>query len=375
MTINKKKYALVMVDDYSRYTWVKFLHSKDETAQLIIDHIKRIETESSLKVRVLRSDNGTEFKNSTTNEFCKEKGITHTFSAAGTPQQNGVVERKNRTLIEAARTMLQEAKLPTYFWADAISTACFTQNRTLITKQHGKTPYEIMMGRKPSLKFFHVFGCRCFVFRDQRKLGKFDSKSDEAIFLGYSLNSKAYRVYNLNSNTVMESMHVNFDDNKAAKFKPNEEINYEQLIFENEGKLTESGYESFDDEFEIYNSREVEDQSAANTLTSPAADHSENLSADRTETPPADYIEGLSTDVSSSDEDELPSNSEEVNGNITGGASPADIENEHYHRRGNLPLAIKWSRDHPQEQIMGDPQAGVQTRSATQNECLYLNFR
>src|SRR5947208_15272627 len=108
------------------------------------------------------------------------------------------------------------------------------------------------MGRKPSLKFFHICGCRCFVFRDQRKLDKFDSKSDEAIFLGYSLNSKAYRVYNLNSNTVMESMHVNFDDNKAVKFKDNEEINYEQLIFENEGKLTESGYESFDDEVETY---------------------------------------------------------------------------------------------------------------------------
>src|SRR5438876_4632643 len=182
----------------------------------------------------------------------KKKRITHTFSAAGTPQQNGVVERKNRTLIEAARTMLQEAKLPTYFWADAISTACFTQNRTLITKLHGKTPYEIMMGRKPSLDFLHVFGCRCFVLRDQGKLGKFEAKSDEAIFLGYSLSSKAYRVYNLNSNTVMESIHVNFDDNKAAQIKDSEDDNYGQLKFENEGDLTESGYESFDYEVEVY---------------------------------------------------------------------------------------------------------------------------
>src|SRR5438876_1886160 len=227
MTINKKKYALVIVDDYSRYTWVKFLHSKDETSQVIIDHIKRVENEAGLKARILRTDNGTEFKNSTMEEFCKEKGITHTFSAARTPQQNGVVERKNRTLIEAARTMLQAAKLPTYFWADAISTSCFTQNRTLITKLHRKTPYEIMMGRKPSLKFSHVFGCSCFILREQGKLGKFESKSDEAIFLGYSLNSKAYRVYNLNLNTVMESINVNFDDNKAAKLNDDDESSYE----------------------------------------------------------------------------------------------------------------------------------------------------
>ena len=103
--------------------WTFFLHSKDEASQLIINHIKVVDNDSRWNVKRIRSDNGTEFKNSIMKEFCSEKGITHTFSAPRTPQQNGVVERKNRTLIEAARTMLEESKFPTYFWAEAINTA------------------------------------------------------------------------------------------------------------------------------------------------------------------------------------------------------------------------------------------------------------
>ena len=123
-SIGKKKYVLVMVDEYTRYTWVYFLHSKDETALTLMDHVKQLDNGSEDKVKIIRSDNGTEFRNSTMEEFCKERGVKQEFSAPGTPQQNGVVERKNRTLIEAARTMLDEAKLPTYFWAEAVQTAC-----------------------------------------------------------------------------------------------------------------------------------------------------------------------------------------------------------------------------------------------------------
>ena len=134
MSFSKKRYALVIVDDYSKYTWVLFLNSKDKTPKMIIDHIKRIELEVNLPVRKIRSDNGTEFNNAILNEFCTDKGISRKFSAPRTPQQIGVVERKNRTLIEAARTMLNEAKLPLYFWDEAVNTACYTQNRTLINK-------------------------------------------------------------------------------------------------------------------------------------------------------------------------------------------------------------------------------------------------
>jgi hypothetical protein len=113
MSISKKRYTLVIVDEYSRFTWVYFLHRKDETPEVLLDHVRMIETTTKFKVKILRSDNGTEFKNTKMEEFCKYKGIIQQFSAPGTPQQNGVVERKNRTLIEAGRTMLEEAKLPT----------------------------------------------------------------------------------------------------------------------------------------------------------------------------------------------------------------------------------------------------------------------
>src|SRR5437667_2200108 len=151
MTVTKKRYCLVIVDEFSRYIWVYFEHAKSEVALQIINHVKKVENESSVKVRVLRTDNGTEFRNSIVMGFCESQGINQEFSALRTPQQNGVVERKNRTLIEAARTMLNDSKLPTYFWPEAILTACFTENRSLITKSLNKTPYEIMKGRKPSI--------------------------------------------------------------------------------------------------------------------------------------------------------------------------------------------------------------------------------
>ena len=127
MSLSRKRYALVIVDDFSKYTWVLFLNSKDETPKMIIDRIKRIELEANMPVRKIRSDNGTEFKNAILTEFCTKKGISQQYSAPRTPQQNGVVERKNRTLIEVARTMLNEAKLPLYFWVEVVNTACYTQ--------------------------------------------------------------------------------------------------------------------------------------------------------------------------------------------------------------------------------------------------------
>ena len=162
MSIGKKKYCLVIVDDFTRFSWTFFLHSKDEASQIIINHIKVVDNGTKWRVKNIRSDNGTEFTNSTMKNFCDEKGITHTFSAPRTPQQNGVVERKNRTLIEAARTMLEESKLPTYFWAEAINTACYTQNISIVNQAQGKTPYQLMKNNKPTINFFHVFGWQVF---------------------------------------------------------------------------------------------------------------------------------------------------------------------------------------------------------------------
>ncbi|GJV41488.1 putative ribonuclease H-like domain-containing protein [Tanacetum coccineum] len=138
-----KNYCLVVTDDYSRFTWVFFLTTKDETNEILKNFIKEIENLVDKKVKIIRSDNGTEFKNKVMDDFCREKGIKREYSVARTPQQNGIAERRNRTLIEAARTMLADSKLPTTFWAEAVSTACYVQNRVLVVKPHNKTPYEL----------------------------------------------------------------------------------------------------------------------------------------------------------------------------------------------------------------------------------------
>ncbi|GJT23319.1 putative ribonuclease H-like domain-containing protein [Tanacetum coccineum] len=126
-------------------------------------------------------------------KFCREKCIKREYSVARTPQQNGVAERKNRTLIEAARTMLADSKLPTTFWTEAVSTACYVQNRVLIVKPHNKTPYELFRGIKPTIGFMKPFGCHVIILNTLDKLDKFNGKSDEGFFVGYSLSSKAFR--------------------------------------------------------------------------------------------------------------------------------------------------------------------------------------
>ncbi|GJW00510.1 retrovirus-related pol polyprotein from transposon TNT 1-94 [Tanacetum coccineum] len=130
-SVNGKKYILVIVDDYSRFTWVKCLRSKDEAPDFIIKFLKMIQVRLKVPVRRIRTDNGTEFVNQTLREYYEKVGISHETSVARSPQQNGVVERRNRTLIEAARTMLIYAKAPLFLWAEAVATACYTQNRSI----------------------------------------------------------------------------------------------------------------------------------------------------------------------------------------------------------------------------------------------------
>ncbi|KAJ9553109.1 hypothetical protein OSB04_017154 [Centaurea solstitialis] len=210
-SINGKKYVLVMVDDYSRYTWVKFLRSKDEAPEIIISVLKEVQVNLQSQVQKIRSDHGTEFKNKVLGGYLESVGIKHTFTAVRTPQQNGVVERRNRTLVEAARTMLAYSKLPMFLWAEAVDTACYTQNRSIVNNRFGKTPYELINNQVPNIGHFRVFGCRCFVMNDREDRHKFQAKSDEAIFIGYSKNSIAYRVYNKRTKMVMESSNVKFD--------------------------------------------------------------------------------------------------------------------------------------------------------------------
>ncbi|GJR23284.1 putative ribonuclease H-like domain-containing protein [Tanacetum coccineum] len=213
-SINHKIYCLVVTDDYSRFSWVFFLATKDETSGILKTFITGIENQINHKVKIIRCDNGTEFKNNDMNQFCGMKGIKREFSVARTPQQNGVAERKNRTLIEAARTMLADSLLPTTFWAEAVNTACYVQNRVLVTKPHNKTPYELLLGRPPSISFMRPFGCPVTILNTLDPLGKFDGKADEGFLVGYSINSKAFRVFNTRTRKVEENLHINFLENK-----------------------------------------------------------------------------------------------------------------------------------------------------------------
>ncbi|KAI3754539.1 hypothetical protein L1987_54324 [Smallanthus sonchifolius] len=188
MSMGKKSYCLVIIDDFSRFSWVFFLRRKDETAEILKSYILRVENQSNLKVKIIRCDQGTEFKNHTLNSFCESKGIERQYSAPRTPQQNGVAERRNRTLIESARSMLADSKLPLTFWAEAVSTACYVHNRVLIVKPLQKTPYELWLKRVPYIGFLKPFGCPCTILITHGVLPKFGAKSDEGYFVGKGPN-------------------------------------------------------------------------------------------------------------------------------------------------------------------------------------------
>ncbi|GJT03386.1 putative ribonuclease H-like domain-containing protein [Tanacetum coccineum] len=214
-SLMKKMYCLVVTDDFSRFSWVFFLATKDETSEILKTFITGIENLIDLRVKVIRCDNETEFKNRVMNQFCEMKGIKREFSVARTLQQNGVVERKNRTPIEASRTIIADSKLPITFWAEAVNTACYVQNRVLVIKPHNKTPYELFLGRKLALSFMRLFGCHVTILNTIDHLGKFDGKADEGFLVGYSTNSKAFRVFNSRTRIVEENLHVQFSENTS----------------------------------------------------------------------------------------------------------------------------------------------------------------
>ncbi|GJX28128.1 ribonuclease H-like domain-containing protein [Tanacetum coccineum] len=172
---------------------------------------KKDTDENQLGLKIPRKDNMYSFD---LKNIVPSKGIKREFSNAKTPQQNGVAERKNRTLIEAARTMLADSLLPIPFWAEAVNTACFVQNMVLVTKPHNKTPYELLIGGTPIISFMRPFGCPVTILNTLDHLGKFDGKANEGVIVGYSINNKAFRVNNHRTRKVEENLHVNFLENK-----------------------------------------------------------------------------------------------------------------------------------------------------------------
>ncbi|GJT44021.1 retrovirus-related pol polyprotein from transposon TNT 1-94 [Tanacetum coccineum] len=183
-SISHNKYTLVIVDEYSRYTWVFCLKKKSDAADCIISFIRKMENINEVKVKELRSDNETEFKNYKLEEFCDEMGISQNLSSPCTPKQNGVAERRNRTLIEAARTI------------------------SIIVKRHGKIAYDVFRGRSHDISYFYMFGCPVHIHNHKDHLGKFDEKADDGFFLGYSPVAKAFRVFNIRGQEIEETYHI-----------------------------------------------------------------------------------------------------------------------------------------------------------------------
>jgi hypothetical protein len=211
--VGGKWYILVVVDDYSLYMWVFILEEKGETFGFVRDLILRLRNERhGDAIRAIRSENGSKFRNSYFETFFHDLGLENQFLSLYMPPQNGVVERKNGTLCEMARMMLDEHRTPRRFWAEAVNTACYVSSRIYLRVHKKKTCYESMHGGTPKVSHFHVFGCKCFILKKVKKLDKFEARSVDGIFLGYTSHSRAYRVLNLGTNQIVETCEMTFEE-------------------------------------------------------------------------------------------------------------------------------------------------------------------
>nr|GEY10905.1 hypothetical protein [Tanacetum cinerariifolium] len=352
----------------------------------------------------VRTNNGTEFKNKTLAKFFDKVGITQQFSAVKTPQQNGVVERRNRVLVEAARTMLSFANLPLFLWAEAIAIACFTQNRSIIHKHFDKTPYELMNKRKPNIKFFRVFGCRCYLFNDYEDVGKLKAKGDIRVFVGYSKESAAFRIYNKQTRKIHESVNVNFDEisemaSKQFSLEPGlSNLNEKEKssnssvskVFEASKKDLEDLFQYFYDEY--FDSSKIMKSSTTNVETLVI----EEVFHEVSESFQGEYSSSsLNDDVQQSQEEVIlpQTNTQSISNNMIPNGDEAstshNVFNERledayfdaitsFHDPSNVhtyyqpfPHEKKWTKDHLLHKIIGDPKSSVQTRGQLANACLF----
>nr|GEX94734.1 hypothetical protein [Tanacetum cinerariifolium] len=353
-SINGKRYVLVIVDDYSRYMWSPLI--------------------------IIRTDNYTEFKNQVRKECFDTVGISHQMSYVQTPQQNGVVERRNWTLVEAARTMLIFSRAPLFLWAEAFATACFTQNRSIIHRRFNKTPYELINRRKPDISFLHVFGALCYPKNDREDIGKLGAKGDIGFFIGYSADSCAYRIYNRRTKKIMETMNVSFDELSAIAF---------------EQRSSKPGLQSeLDLLFEAMHDDYIGGQPLATARTVSPAQESQvrqtsttsTTIVDTTPNPTNSSSHATNIPITSQDFDDLNSNAM-VDGNTfvnpftnsstnaAESSSSQNVDSSNMHTFYQpYPHEFQWTKDHPLEQVIGEPSRPVLTRNQLRFDddmCMY----
>jgi transposase InsO family protein len=355
ISIGGSKYRLIIVDDYSRFTWVFFLQEKSQTQETLKGFLRRAQNKFDLRIKKIRSDNGTEFKNSQIESFLEEEGIKHEFSSLYTPQQNGVVERKNKTLLDMARTMLDEYKTSDRFWPEAINTACYSINRLYLHRILKKTSYELLTSKKPNVSYFRVFGSKCFILIKRGRKSKFTLKAVEGFLLGYDSNTRAYRVFNQSTGLVEVSCDIVFDETNGSQV---ELVDLDELDDE-EAPCVALRNMSIGDvcpkEFE--EPPQAQDQPSSSNQASPPTKDEEQAQGN--------------------DEENQEAKPPQEEDNGQGGDDNQDKEDDHDEQGQRPPhprvhQAIQ--RDHPVNSILGDIHKGETTRSRVAHLCEHYSF-
>jgi hypothetical protein len=341
ISIGGNKYGLVLIDDYSHFTWVLFLQDKGETQEVLKKFLKRAQNEFDAKVKRIRSDNGTEFKNTQVKDYLNEECIKHEFSAPYTLQQNGVTERKNRTLIEMARTMLDEYKTFDRFWAEAVNMACHATNHLYLHKLLKKTPYELLTGNEPNISYFRVFRSKCYVLQNRAESSKFALKVYEGFLRGYDSNSRIYRIFNKDSSCVETTYGVVFDETNASQVEQ-----YDLDVVDDKQSPCEA--------LQRITIKEVRPQ-----------DPSETPSPNDT-TPPAQALDQNEHE----DKDEHQDQIQEESNDQGGYEDDRDKGDGPPHPRVHQIV----QRDHPVDNILGDIKKGVTIRSCVANFCRHYSL-
>ncbi|GJV54853.1 retrovirus-related pol polyprotein from transposon TNT 1-94 [Tanacetum coccineum] len=385
-SINGKKYIMVIVDDYSRYTWTLFLRSKDETPEVLKDFLKMIQRNLQAQVITVRTDRGIEFLNKILHAYFKEEGIEHQTSTPRTPEQNGVIEGRNRTLVEDARTMLSASKLPLFFWAEAITTAYYTQNRSILILTHGKTACHIINDRKPTIKHLHIFGCICYLTRDGENLDKMKEKGDPCVMVGYSTQSKGYRVSNKRTRLIVESIYIKFDEikemayaenNTSCPIPPRQEMSVDNV---SSGLVPHgqkaSDYDNSDPAPPLQNFVPPADKiDSVKKSSSPTDNYKQQdtqpiVNVQQPTTPTNVIAEENNTDIQA----KIPKNNAQIDENEFYNIFSTPVREEaesstRYVDNSNMHTFYqpyqsehRWTKDHPLTQVRGNPSKPVQTR-------------
>jgi Reverse transcriptase (RNA-dependent DNA polymerase)/Integrase core domain len=239
VSIGGSKYFLLFTDDFSRMSWIFFLHNKSETFQNFKKFKAAVEKQTGKSIKVLRTDRGGEFLSKEFNSFCDAEGIHHELTTPYTPEQNGVSERKNRTVVEFGRSMLKHKKLPNQFWAEAVATAVYVLNISPTKAVVDMTPFEAWHGFKPSVDHLKIFGCIGYAFIEHHKRSKLDEKSVKCIFIGYCSQTKGYKMYNPANGKIIVTRNVKFDEKSWWKWGDEKEEISEKRV----GVIIEEGDE------------------------------------------------------------------------------------------------------------------------------------